>query len=47
VVEKLDYMHGNPNVRGLVERAEQRRWSSYRFCELGDDSLIAVDWDGV
>jgi putative transposase len=43
---KLDYMHENPITRGLVDRAEQWRWSSYRFHGLGDDSLIAMDWDG-
>ena len=30
-VEKLRYMHRNPVKRGLVESAEQWRWSSYRF----------------
>ncbi len=30
-VEKLRYMHRNPVKRGLVERPEQWRWSSYRF----------------
>ncbi len=29
-VEKLRYMHRNPVKRGLVESAEQWRWSSYR-----------------
>ena len=46
VLEKLDYIHRNPVRRGLVDRAEQWCWSSYRFYELGDDSLIAMDWDG-
>ncbi len=45
--EKLDYMHRNPITRGLVDRAEQWPWSSYRFYEFGDDSLIGMDWDGV
>jgi putative transposase len=47
VSEKLEYMHRNPVTRGLVERPEQWRWSSYRFYELGDESLIRMDWDGV
>jgi len=34
-VEKLRYMHRNPVKRGLVESAEQWRWSSYRFYQLG------------
>ena len=46
VIEKLGYVHANPVRRGLVERAEQWRWSSYRYYELGDDSLIGMDWDG-
>jgi len=46
VAEKLDYIHCNPVRRGLVNRPEQWRWSSYRFYELGDASLIEMDWDG-
>jgi len=29
-IEKLRYMHRNPVKRGLVERPEQWRWSSFR-----------------
>ncbi len=29
VWEKIDYMHGNPVERGLVERPEDWLWSSY------------------
>ncbi len=47
VIEKLDYMHNNPIRRRLVDRPEQWRWSSYRWYELGDDSLIGMDWDGA
>jgi len=47
VIEKLGYMHGNPVQRGLVQRPDEWRWSSYRFYEFGDDSLIAMDWDGA
>ncbi len=43
---KLDYIHKNPITRGLVERADQWRWSSYRYYEYDDDSVIAMDWDG-
>ena len=39
-------MHRNPITRGLVERPEQWRWSSYRFYEMDDISLIDMDWDG-
>ncbi len=43
---KLDYIHKNPITRGLVERAEQWVWSSYRYYEFDDDSVIAMDWNG-
>ncbi|UCF33279.1 MAG: hypothetical protein JSV78_13190 [Phycisphaerales bacterium] len=43
---KLDYMHKNPVRAGLVDRTQDWVWSSYRFYEFGDDSLIAMDWDG-
>jgi putative transposase len=42
-VEKLKYMHRNPVKRGLVESAEQRRWSSYRFYLLGEPGLVQVN----
>ncbi len=44
---KLDYVHKNPVTRGLVQRAEQWEWSSYRYFEFGDDSVVAMDWDGA
>ena len=43
---KLDYIHKNPITRGLVDRADQWAWSSYRYYEYDDDSVIAMDWDG-
>ncbi len=43
---KLDYIHKNPITRGLAQRAEQWVWSSYRYYEYDDDSVIALDWDG-
>lgn len=43
---KLDYVHKNPISRRLVERAEDWTWSSYRFYEFHDESLIAMDWNG-
>jgi putative transposase len=30
-VEKLKYMHRNPVTRGLVEKPEDWRWSSFRY----------------
>ena len=44
--QKLDYCHANPLKRGLVERAEDWTWSSYRFYELDDLSGLRMDWDG-
>ena len=46
LVEKLHYMHANPVRRGLVGRAEDWPWSSYRYFEFGEDGLLAMDWDG-
>jgi len=46
LIEKLDYCHKNPVTRGLVDRAEDWPWSSYRYYELGDESLLKMDWDG-
>ena len=43
---KLDYIHRNPVTRRLVDRAEQWRWSSYRYYEYDEGSLIAMEWDG-
>ena len=43
---KLDYMHKNPITRRLVERADQWIWSSYRYYEYDDASVIVMDWDG-
>jgi hypothetical protein len=46
LLEKLDYCYRNPITRGLVDRPKQWRWSSYRYCELNDRSVLAMDWDG-
>ncbi len=46
LVQKLDYIHKNPIRRGLVDRPEQWQWSSFRYYQMGDDSLIGMDWDG-
>jgi len=47
LLEKIDYCHKNPITRGLVESPEQWRWSSYRFYERNDRSLLSMDWDGA
>ena len=42
-LEKLDYMHWNPVKRGLVERMEDWKWSSYRFYRTGEEGRVHVD----
>ncbi len=46
LLEKIDYCHKNPITRGLVNDAADWRWSSFRFYERADRSVIAMDWDG-
>ena len=41
--EKLDYMHNNPVVRGLVQSPGEWTWSSWRFYYLEDDSILSMD----
>src|SRR5580692_1026344 len=44
-VEKLNYMHRNPAVRGLVASPEDWRWSSYRSYAYREAGLIRInDW---
>ncbi|MGA2423786.1 MAG: transposase [Terriglobales bacterium] len=42
-IEKLRYMHRNPVNRGLVEKPEQWRWSSYRFYLLDEAGPVRVN----
>ena len=42
-IEKLKYMHRNPVVRGLVERPEDWRWSSYRFYACGETGTVTLE----
>ncbi len=42
-VEKLNYMHGNPTKRRLVAEPGDWQWSSWRFYQLGDVSVLATD----
>jgi putative transposase len=46
LVEKLDYCHKNPVTREIVGHPEDWRWSSYRYYELHDATVLAMDWDG-
>jgi hypothetical protein len=38
-------MHRNPVRRGLVERSEQCKWSSFRFYAYGEEGPLHVDHD--
>ena len=43
--EKLQYMHENPVVRGLVECPEQWAWSSFSFYAAGETGIVKLnDW---
>jgi REP-associated tyrosine transposase len=42
-LEKVDYMHGNPVKRGLVTSPDQWPWSSFRFYDLEDASVLPMD----
>ena len=41
-VEKVRYLHRNPVKRGLVERPEQWRWSSFRAYGYGETGAARV-----
>ena len=41
-IEKLRYMHRNPVKRGLVERPEQWKWSSFRAYFYGETGAVWV-----
>jgi putative transposase len=45
--EKVNYIHKNPITRGLVPAAGDWPWSSFRFFDSGDVSLIPMDWNGA
>jgi REP element-mobilizing transposase RayT len=47
-VEKLRYMHRNPVVRGLVEKPEDRAWSSFRHYAIGMEGTVEIEsfWTG-
>jgi len=47
VHEKIRYCHNNPVKRGLVERAEDWEWSSYRAYITGLDEPIALDREHI
>ena len=42
-VEKLRYIHRNPVKRGLVERAEDWKWSSFRHYATGEECGVEIE----
>jgi len=42
-VEKLRYLHRNPVERGLVDSAEQWRWSSDRYYAFGESGPVRLN----
>jgi putative transposase len=42
-VEKLQYIHRNPVRRGLVERAEDWKWSSFRHYALREECGVEIE----
>ena len=42
-VEKLRYIHRNPVKRGLVEKAEDWKWSSFRHYATGEDCGVEIE----
>ena len=46
VKEKLNYMHANPVLRGLVQHPKDWPWSSWSFYAKGESGLIGIDpWE--
>ena len=43
MIEKLRYMHRNPVTRGLVERPEEWKWSSYRHYLTGIEGVVEIE----
>jgi len=43
--EKLNYMHANPVIRGLVKHPRDWRWSSWGFYRGGAAGVVAIDME--
>jgi putative transposase len=41
--EKLHYLHRNPVTRGLVERPEQWKWSTFRHHHIGERGIVEIE----
>ncbi len=44
--QRIDYCHKNPITRGLVNTADEWKWSSYRYYEHADESVLKMNWNG-
>ncbi|WP_348262079.1 hypothetical protein P8935_20025 [Telmatobacter sp. DSM 110680] len=42
-IEKLRYIHRNPVARGLVEKSEDYRWSSFRHWATGECGPVEIE----
>ncbi|MFC6644548.1 transposase [Granulicella cerasi] len=42
-LEKLRYTHRNPVARGLVERPEEYRWSSFNHWATGQREIVEIE----
>jgi putative transposase len=42
-IEKLRYMHRNPVKRGLADRPEDWRWSSFEHYATGKEGLVEIE----
>jgi putative transposase len=42
-IEKLKYMHRNPVVRGLVNKPEEWKWSSFRHYSTGVIGVVEIE----
>ena len=42
-VEKLRYIHRNPVTRGLVEKPEDYRWSTFNHWATGEPGLVEIE----
>ena len=42
-IEKLRYIHRNPVKRGLVEKPEDWRWSSFRHYATGEEGPVELE----
>jgi putative transposase len=42
-IEKLRYMHRNPVKRGLVEKPEDWKWSSFRHYATGEEGVVEIE----